>query len=83
MIRIVLGAVAIAAAAGPAMAQSCFYDWYGRVVCMQMPRYQQQQQQYPDYNGGGGRMTRDAGPVIDPSGGCEGGSCVNFGPAYR
>ena len=82
MIRLVLSAATVASAvAGPAMAQNCFYDWYGRVVCRQAPRYQQQQ--YPTYNGGGGRMTRDAGPVIDPSGGCEGGSCVNFGPGYR
>ena len=82
MIRIVLGAAAIAAVmAEPAMAQNCYYDWYGRIVCAPSQYYQQQQQ--PQYRSVPGRMTRDAGPVIDPSGGCEGGSCVNFGPGYR
>jgi hypothetical protein len=42
MIRIVLGAAAIAAVmADPAMAQNCYYDWYGRIVCTP-PQYQQQ-----------------------------------------
>jgi hypothetical protein len=85
MIRIVFATIGIAGAmAGSAMAQTCLYDWYGRVVCMQAPQYQQQQ--YRSYYNGGGsgsRMTSDPGPVIDNSGGCEGGSCVNFGPGYR
>jgi hypothetical protein len=83
MLRIIFATVGIAGAtAAPAMAQNCYYDWYGRVVCMQAPQYQQQQ--YRNYySGGGSRMTRDPGPVIDNSGGCEGGSCVNLGPGYR
>jgi hypothetical protein len=61
MLRIVFATVGIAGAtAAPAMAQNCYYDWYGRVVCMQAPQYQQQYRNY--YNEGGSRMTRDPGP---------------------
>ena len=82
MIRIGIVVATIAAAAtGPALAQNCFYNWYGQVVCV-TPQYRQPPQQ-PNYRGNGSPFTRDAGPVIDNSGGCEGGSCVNFGPAYR
>ena len=37
-------------------------------------------------NNSGGQSRRpvdDPRAVIDPTGGCEGGSCINFGPGYR
>jgi hypothetical protein len=84
MIRIVLGAAAIAAVvASPAMAQSCYYDWYGRAVCMQAPapQYPAQAPQIdplkpwdlagcpPRCNRGWGHMTRDPGPSSILAGG--------------
>ena len=44
MIRIVLGVAAAVAVAGQAMAQNCFYDEYGQIVCMRAPQYQDQDQ---------------------------------------
>jgi hypothetical protein len=81
-IKVVVGAAAIAAVvASPATAQNCVYNyWYGRVICMPPQRYEQQ---YPTYYPGGSPYVREPGPVIDNSGGCEGGSCVNLGPGYR
>jgi hypothetical protein len=79
MIRMIfLGVAAAAAVAGPATAQNCFFDAYGRIVCMPTRQYQNPYQ--PRYRGG---WTREPGPVIDLGDGCEGGSCVNLGPGWR
>jgi hypothetical protein len=75
MHRLVFSAVAITAAvAGPATAQPCFYNAYGQIVCMQSPSFQPQPHRSP--------FLSDTPVLIDPSGGCEGGSCVNFGPDH-
>jgi hypothetical protein len=83
MTRLAFGLAAIGAAvvASPAVAQNCYYDGFGRIFCV--PAQYQQQPQYPAYPRNGSPYARDAGPIIDNSGGCKGGSCVNFGPGYR
>lgn len=76
MKRLVFIAAAITAAvAGPAIAQPCFYNAYGQIVCMQSLSYQPQPLHQSPF-------LSDAPVLIDPTGGCEGGSCVNFAPDH-
>lgn len=76
MNRLVFSAAAIAAAvAGPAIAQPCFYNPYGQIVCMQSTSFQP----HPLHRS---PFLSDTPVLIDPTGGCEGGSCVNFGPDH-